>query len=162
MDTNFVYGIAFVFLSSYVIMAFCLTYDRAFDIPLKAMEVKRRTLTLSTQMVRHDCHKGRRNLDTGIEMTEKRDRSKISGRIATKAIDRCDDISSIWVLPVVSGDGTGQDEAMLTPREVRKVVTSFPKLGVKVGSFKHFERISTPDFLNFVTQSVVNLLITFR
>ncbi|CAG7717144.1 unnamed protein product [Allacma fusca] len=39
---------------------------------------------------------------------------------------------------------------------------SIPSCGIQVGSFHTFERISTPNFLSYVTQQVCNLLVTFR
>jgi len=45
---------------------------------------------------------------------------------------------------------------------IKLKVKSVPKIGIKVGDFATLERISTPSFIDFITQQVVGLLITFR
>ncbi|CAG7717142.1 unnamed protein product [Allacma fusca] len=41
-------------------------------------------------------------------------------------------------------------------------IKSIPSCGIQVGSFHTFERISTPNYLSYITQQVCNLLVTFR
>ena len=73
-----------------------------------------------------------------------------------------DQSDRIWVLPLPGHHGR-HSVTVATPRVVlTRAVKSLPLLAVKVGSFKYLERISTPDFLDFVAQSAVNLLIAFR
>ena len=41
-------------------------------------------------------------------------------------------------------------------------IRSIPPVGIKVGSFHTFERMSTPNFLGFGLKNIVRILIAFR
>ena len=45
---------------------------------------------------------------------------------------------------------------------IERQVRSIPEVGVKVGEFHVLEKTSTPVFLDFVVNNVVNLLVTFK
>ena len=159
MNRNPIMGVVYMFLSSYAIIAFCLIYDRAFDIPLNAKEVKRRVMmALPAQKARPHDQKPRTT--HGIELGRNVDLTNLSSRIAFEALKN-DPSERIWTLSVTDHQSV-RNGAMLTMRDIKKVLRSFPRIGAKVGNFKYLERISTPDFLDFVTQSAVNLLIAFR
>ena len=45
---------------------------------------------------------------------------------------------------------------------LRLRLASIPRLGMRVGSFHSFERMTRLEYVDFVVSQVVNLLITFR
>ena len=47
-------------------------------------------------------------------------------------------------------------------KRIERQVRSIPLVGVKVGEFHVLEKMSTPVFLDFVLNNVVNLLVTFK
>ena len=46
-------------------------------------------------------------------------------------------------------------------KELTKMVDSIMEIGIKQGGFRQFERTSTPEFVNFSIEKIVELLITF-
>ena len=46
--------------------------------------------------------------------------------------------------------------------EYEKLIRSIPPIGIKVGSFHSFERMSTPNFLAFALKNITRILIGYR
>ena len=44
----------------------------------------------------------------------------------------------------------------------KRQMRSFPRMGIKVGGFHVMERESTMNFIHFVLQNIVSLLVTYR
>ena len=160
MDKNSIFGVVYIFLSSYAIIAFCLIYDRAFDIPLKTLELKRYVMRVSVNL-QQKRYRARTGQEPGREKVDQVSSLTLQETTAFEAANN-DQSDRIWVLPL-PGQHAMHSVTVATPRVLlRRAVKSLPVLAVKVGSFKYLERISTPDFLDFVAQSAVNLLIAFR
>lgn len=61
---------------------------------------------------------------------------------------------------------TSNHPLVLSNARWRKVISrklrSIPALGIKVGPFTTLARTSTPEFMNFVANQIVSLLVTFQ
>ena len=60
--------------------------------------------------------------------------------------------------PVTSGNG---NKTSSFKAEMKREIKRIRGVGIKVGSFHQMERESTPNFVDYVVNQVVNLLVTF-
>ena len=47
-------------------------------------------------------------------------------------------------------------------KEIAAIIQSFPPVGIHVGAFTMLQRVSTPEYLQFVTEKAMTILVSIR